>query len=169
MAWQNDLAVATAQRSAPDEEQRRLVTALGLTATLPLPHMWQRLLDTLGVGSASQTLIERKLRYVAGTGIPAKYAWLRLGTAALSYTNTLSASGTEGVSYSSGSSATGGKSPYTYAVISGSLPTGLTLNASTGVVSGTPSAAEAYPYTIRVTDSAGLTKTISGTITVAAA
>ena len=40
-------------------------------------------------------------------------------------------------------SVTGGNPPYTYSVSSGTLPTGITLNASTGVVSGTPTAVQA--------------------------
>lgn len=45
---------------------------------------------------------------------------------------------------------TGSTSPYTYSVISGTLPAGLTLS-SGGTLSGTPSATGAYAFTIRVT------------------
>jgi hypothetical protein len=54
---------------------------------------------------------------------------------------------------------TGGTSPITYAV-SPSLPAGLTLNASTGVISGTPtSTAVNTTYTITATDANGDTET----------
>ncbi len=43
--------------------------------------------------------------------------------------------------------------PYTWSLVSGSFPPGLTLNSSTGVLSGTPTMAGTYPYTVRVTDS----------------
>lgn len=46
----------------------------------------------------------------------------------------------------------GGASPYGYAVQSGSLPSGLSLDANTGVISGTCSTAGAFTATIRVTD-----------------
>ncbi|MHC4714185.1 MAG: putative Ig domain-containing protein, partial [Planctomycetota bacterium] len=61
--------------------------------------------------------------------------------------------GTEGVAYSETLAATGGITPYTWAVISGSLPAGLSLNSSTGEISGTPTTAETANFTVEVTDS----------------
>ncbi|HTJ13201.1 MAG TPA: putative Ig domain-containing protein [Dinghuibacter sp.] len=58
---------------------------------------------------------------------------------------------TVGVAYSQSISATGGTSPYTYAVTSGSLPAGLTL-ASDGTLSGTPTAGGSFTFTITATD-----------------
>ncbi|MNW56797.1 putative Ig domain protein [compost metagenome] len=48
----------------------------------------------------------------------------------------------------------GGTGAITYAVTSGALPTGLTLNPSTGAITGTPSVSGAYDFTISATDSA---------------
>jgi hypothetical protein len=39
-----------------------------------------------------------------------------------------------------------------YSVTSGALPTGLTLNTSTGIISGTPTVAGSYAFTIQVED-----------------
>lgn len=61
--------------------------------------------------------------------------------------------GTLGVAYSSTVSATGGTPPYSWALSSGSLPAGLSLS-SAGEISGTPSAAGATNFTVRVTDAA---------------
>jgi len=61
---------------------------------------------------------------------------------------TTTVSGTQNVaitSFNPFSSVTGGFVPYTYFVSSGTLPTGININSSTGVVSGTPTAS--YPTT----------------------
>jgi hypothetical protein len=74
--------------------------------------------------------------------------------------------GQVGSGYSSGVTATGGTAPYTFAVISGSLPPGLTLNASTGAITGTPSSEGTFSFTIQVTDANGYTSSASCTITI---
>ncbi len=48
----------------------------------------------------------------------------------------------------------GGTGAVTYAVTNGTLPAGLTLNPSTGAITGTPSVSGAYHFTIGATDSA---------------
>ncbi|NTF46561.1 Ig domain-containing protein, partial [Rhizobium rhizogenes] len=55
--------------------------------------------------------------------------------------------------YSQTVTASGGTAPYTYAVTAGTLPTGLTLSAATGVLSGTPTAGGTFNFTITATDS----------------
>lgn len=55
--------------------------------------------------------------------------------------------------------ATGFTEPYSWSVTSGTLPAGLTLNSSTGVVSGTPSAESNATVVITVTDADGRTAT----------
>ncbi len=56
--------------------------------------------------------------------------------------------------YSQTISVRGGTGPLTFAVSSGSLPAGLTLNASTGLISGKPRKAGSDTFTIQVTDAA---------------
>ena len=68
------------------------------------------------------------------------------------------ADGAVSVPYSQTFAATGGTTPYTWSVSSGSIP-GLALNASSGVLSGTPTTAGSYAFTMQVRDVAGLTAT----------
>ena len=62
-------------------------------------------------------------------------------------------SGTVGTLYSTTVAAAGGTGTLSWSVVGGALPTALTLNASTGVISGTPTAAGTSTVTIRVHDS----------------
>ena len=67
--------------------------------------------------------------------------------------------GEVGAAYSDQLTVTGGTSPFTWSVSAGTLPAGLTLGASTGLLSGTPTAAGSYSFTVKVTDHAGLSDT----------
>jgi hypothetical protein len=71
-------------------------------------------------------------------------------------------SGRLGVSYSQAMEAAGGVSPYTWSLVSGTLPGGITLSTS-GDVTGTPTTAGTFSFTAKVTDSLGSTvsKTLS--------
>ena len=60
--------------------------------------------------------------------------------------------GTVGTAYSVTLQASGGTAPYTWSVASGSLPAGLSLGASTGVISGVPNTGGAFSPVIQVTD-----------------
>ncbi|MCX5997763.1 MAG: putative Ig domain-containing protein [Chloroflexi bacterium] len=74
--------------------------------------------------------------------------------------------GTVGSPYSATLQAGGGTLPYTWSIISGALPAGLTLNSGTGVISGIPLAAQTYSFTVRADDSASHYCTISISIQV---
>ena len=65
------------------------------------------------------------------------------------------ASGLVGSFYSSSLVATGGCLPYTFSILSGALPPGLTLNPNTGAITGTPTNAGTFNYVAQVTDSCG--------------
>ncbi|MBK8094114.1 MAG: putative Ig domain-containing protein [Verrucomicrobiaceae bacterium] len=65
--------------------------------------------------------------------------------------------GTQGVIYSTTLNASGGTAPYNnWRVYSGLLPSGLTINASTGVISGTPSVNGTFNFGIAVDDTGSL-------------
>lgn len=59
--------------------------------------------------------------------------------------------GTAAGAYNSTLSASGGSTPYIWSLFSGTLPTGLTLNAA-GIISGTPTTAGTFRFTVQVSD-----------------
>jgi hypothetical protein len=61
--------------------------------------------------------------------------------------------GQVGTLYNQSLQAINGTLPYTWAIISGSLPGGLTLNPSTGAITGMPSGTGTSGFTVQVTDS----------------
>jgi hypothetical protein len=71
---------------------------------------------------------------------------LRITTTSLPY-------GIFGTPYSAMLTAAGGVYPYTWSITSGTLPPGLGLNPSTGVISGTPTTAGTSNFTVQVADS----------------
>jgi hypothetical protein len=76
-------------------------------------------------------------------------------------------SGQVGISFSSGSiTVSGGKAPYTYSVV-GTLPAGLSLNTSTGAITGTPTASGTF--SIQVRDANGVAGNVTCPITIAPA
>ncbi|MBM3690872.1 MAG: hypothetical protein FJW76_02525, partial [Actinobacteria bacterium] len=78
--------------------------------------------------------------------------------------------GTVASAYSLTISSSGGSGGNDFTITSGSLPAGLTLNSSTGVISGTPTTAGSSAVVVSVTDSSNATvSTSSFTITIGAA
>jgi hypothetical protein len=59
---------------------------------------------------------------------------------------------TVATSYSQTLTVSGGTPPYTWTLASGALPAGLSLNSSTGVISGTPTAAGSSTFTVTAAD-----------------
>lgn len=76
--------------------------------------------------------------------------------------------GTAGTAYNQTLSTSGGTAPYSYSVVSGALPTGLSLTTA-GVLSGTPSAAGSFAFSIRVSDANGFSATQAYTLAIASA
>ena len=87
--------------------------------------------------------------------------------ATLSLTFTAPPAGQVGVAYSDTLTAAGGATPYTWSVSAGTLPAGLTLTASTGVLAGTPTTAGTFSFTVKVTDASSQTATKATSITIA--
>jgi hypothetical protein len=73
---------------------------------------------------------------------------------ALSVVTTSLPAGTVGTAYSQTLAASGGTTPYSWSVAGGALPGGLSMS-SAGAVTGTPTAAGSFTFTVRVTDAYG--------------
>ncbi|MSN27148.1 MAG: DUF4082 domain-containing protein [Geobacter sp.] len=111
--------------------------------------------------SAGSTTISAKSGSVTGsTNLTVQATPLAITTASLS-------AATQNISYSATLAGNGGTPPYNWSIVSGSLPVGLTLNSSTGIISGTPSATGASSFIIRVTDSGNPGQTATRTLGVA--
>jgi hypothetical protein len=78
-------------------------------------------------------------------------------SASVQITTVSLAIGHQWINYSAALSVSGGIAPYNWSGIVGSLPSGLTLNALTGEISGTPDTFGTFNFTIQVTDSSAPT------------
>jgi hypothetical protein len=111
--------------------------------------------DTFAVGDApydvivtnpSTNLTATSLNAITAGAVPVWVTSTTLNTATLtqSFSQTISATDSDG------------GSTITYAIVSGALPTGLSLNSSTGAITGTPTGSSGnYTVTISATDSGG--------------
>ena len=86
--------------------------------------------------------------------------------APLNITTTSLPNGTQNTAFSTTLTATGGTTPYSWSITAGTLPTGLTLAAGTGVISGTPTGTGTSNFTVQVTDANSLTAAKSLSITI---
>ena len=94
---------------------------------------------------------------------------LTISPAALSISTSLLPAGQVGTGYSATLAATGGVTPYTWSLASGTLPSGLTLNSASGAITGTLTASVTNsPLTFKVTDSSSpaQSKTVNLSLTI---
>jgi hypothetical protein len=96
---------------------------------------------------------------------------LTVNLPALVFLTTVLPNGRVGSAYGTTLTASGGTTPYSWSLISGTLPAGLSLNASSGAITGTPTQAATNTLTFEVSDSSNpiRTQTASLTLTVSSA
>ncbi|MGD0732538.1 MAG: Ig-like domain repeat protein [Terracidiphilus sp.] len=129
----------------------------GLTCTVSVKFMP----SIIGGESATLTFTDNAagsphVVNLTGTGTPLPLA---VTTASLP-------SGVVSIAYAQTLTATGGVTPYTWSISSGSLPGGLSLATGTGAISGLPTTPGPSTFTVKVKDSTGSTATQSLTITI---
>lgn len=117
--------------------------------------------------SAGTSTISATLSGVTGSTaltVPAPATVLAITTSTL-------AGGTQNSVYSAALAATGGTTPYLWSIASGALPAGVTLNGSTGYISGTPTANGSFSFTVQATDASSTKQSATKalTLTIAAA
>ena len=71
-----------------------------------------------------------------------------------------------GTAYSATLQSTGGTGAVTWSIPAGSLPSGLALNASTGAITGTPTAAGTSALTVNITDSSNPPQSVTTTLSI---
>jgi hypothetical protein len=130
--------------------------------------------EITGSPTAAGTFASLFVRVTDSTGATANLASFTItvtAATALAVTGTPVTTATQGTAYAGfTAAAVGGTAPYTYS-LQGTWPAGITVNSTTGVVSGTPGASGAFAsLSIRATDSLGATADMTTfTLTVTAA
>jgi hypothetical protein len=179
------ISSTTLPKGTPNQTYSATLNATGGTA----PYTWSITVGSLPAGLAlapstgrisgtpTATGTINFTATVTDSGSPAQTKSVALSlvvAAAAPPTLTLNAtlpSGTVGTAYSSPMTATGGTPAYTWSITSGSLPPGVTLAATTGIISGTPTTSGTYNFTATVSDNGTPAQTTFGatSIVVAAA
>jgi hypothetical protein len=104
------------------------------------------------------------------TGISVSQAFSITAVAMLTVTSTSPlATGAVGSPYSQALAALGGTAPYAWSLGAGALPPGLSLDSSTGVISGTPAQVGTFNFTVQVADSVSSTVSKTFALTIASA
>ena len=121
-------------------------------------------IDTTKVSNGEHTVAVRLLDAAANATLVGTRAVVVQNQVFTIVTNEI-AKGRKTEAYSLQLVAVNGKAPYSWSLMSGSLPAGLSLNAA-GVIAGTPAVFGTFPFTVRVTDSVGATAIASFTIVI---
>ncbi|MFC4589263.1 fibronectin type III domain-containing protein [Sphaerisporangium corydalis] len=105
---------------------------------------------------------------VAGTGPASARSAAVTPNASPALTFAPPPAGQVAIAYSDQLTFSGGTGPYVWSVSAGTLPPGITLNASTGLLSGTPTTGGSSSFTVRLVDANNQSDTRAATIVIAA-
>jgi len=138
--------------------------AVKVTGSIPLNYMWQKNgADIPGATASTYTTpaastsdnnsqFRAKVSNPLGTVISGTATLtVNAGISPLQVTTSQLPDGTVAGAYSSTLSASGGSAPYTWSLLGGALPAGLTLNVS-GTIAGAPTTAGVFRFTVQVSD-----------------
>ena len=149
------------------------------TDTAVSENAWTTQTYTLGAAMDNQPAVYIRWGHQIGSGAYVYSGWNIddieiLGTAMADTAPTITTSnpltsGAVGVAYNRTLTASGGITPYTWAISAGSLPTGLSLNGTTGVIDGTANSSSTANFTVQVTGGNTKSSTKNFTLTIAAA
>ena len=114
---------------------------------------------------AKGTISIAAIALVAALAIPVELVGQRFRSAPLRITTNSLPPAIISTSYTATLTASGGTSPYTWAMTTGTMVPGLTLN-SVGRINGIPTAAGQYSFSVRVKDSAAVPRTATGSLTI---
>lgn len=147
------------------------------TGTAPLLYQWSRNGSAIaGATSASYTkaatsATDNGAAFSATVtnaigAVTSNNAVLTVTASTLTISTSSLPNGVVGSAYSALLHASGGTSPYTWAVQSGRVPAGLALSGTSGNIAGMPTTAETSPFTIGAHDAAGAAASKSFSITI---
>jgi hypothetical protein len=152
--------------------------SVAATGTAPLTYQWKRNIAAISgansssyttpatMSSDSGTQFTVVVSNAAGNATSSAAALTVNAASTLQITTAQLVGGAVAGSYSATLSASGGSTPYTWSLASGTLPNGLSLNAG-GSISGTPSLAGSFSFTVQVKDAAAQSASKNFSINVA--
>jgi trimeric autotransporter adhesin len=146
------------------------ITVTGSGTNLTTTPNYYGVLSTADNSSSPAFIATPGYDLATGLGTPDVYALVNAAQwSGIAISPSTLPQGQVGSAYSQTLTASGRVGPYTWSVVSGSLPAGVTLAASTGILSGTPTAAGISTFTIQVADAEATpaTATASFSLTVA--
>ncbi len=147
------------------------VDALYGYSTVALDWTTDQVLDCAASSGAEGVILAHQYaaadgsyEYGMNSGAHGSTSWEAVGISAFSALLSIACHNPEGrvsVAYVGSLSVTGGTPPYVFSLAAGALPLGLTLNASTGAITGTPTQSGTFPITGQVTDDNGDTALVA--------